>query len=456
MRVYGREPIAPRDSGKCVLCPMQPGQIIQNYRLLSLIGEGGMGTVWLAEQLNVDRKVAIKVLHPQYARNAPLRARFRAEAETLARLRHPNIVTFHDLIETDEQLCLVMEHVQGRNLEDLVRRETGPLPADKLSTVFRQILLAFDHAHRAGVVHRDIKPSNFMLTDDGTVKVLDFGIAKLLHAEHGLTQTGTRMGTTLYMAPEQVTGGAVDTRTDVYALGVTLFFLATGRNPYDGETVEYNVYERILKEPLPVASSLYPGVSQGVDRLIAKATMKDPRQRFQSCGDFLVGQGIGHVVPGAQPPPQPLDKGGRLPLKDFPRLQWLSFLSIPGGFFCCWVPLMGRQTDIGSLGLLASLGIVVSAIATLARAQWARWSYTVCLLIYAVACLMAILQPGSLGSSSYRNTQTINGMTTVSEGMSNGSEYVVAIATLALLYALIALYQVHARRHAPYWEALGR
>ncbi|MBL0017905.1 MAG: serine/threonine protein kinase [Bacteroidetes bacterium] len=265
---------------------LTPNTVIQNYRLVRKLGEGGMGEVWLAEHLTIARKVAIKVLHAQYARNPKIQQRFRNEAATLSKLKHPNIVALYDFIESDSDIYLVMEYVEGRNLEEVVRTDTGPMPTAKLLQIFKQILSAVGYAHQQGVVHRDIKPSNFMIGDDGVVKVLDFGIAKLLEDDQHLTKTGLRMGTTFYMSPEQVNTEAVDHRSDIYSLGVTLFFLATGKAPYEGETSEYKVFDQIVRTPLPAGRTVYVGVAPEVDAVISKATKKAPADRFQGCGEF--------------------------------------------------------------------------------------------------------------------------------------------------------------------------
>lgn len=279
------------------------GKQIGSYLVTEFIGEGGMGTVWAGRHVTIDRKVAIKLLHPQYARNERIRQRFRNEASTLARLQHPNIVTLYDYVETPQQLCLVMEYVDGVNLDDLIRKQTGPLSNERLAPIFRQMLDAIGYAHQQKVIHRDIKPSNFMLTPSGQVKVLDFGIAKLLEDDQQLTKTGMRMGSTFYMSPEQINSGTVDHRADIYALGVTLFVLATGKVPYEGETSEFQVYTKIINEPLPKASSVYVGVTQGVERMIEIATHKRPQDRFQTCEEFLA-KGRQAVAGTPNPPPQ--------------------------------------------------------------------------------------------------------------------------------------------------------
>lgn len=280
------------------------GKILGNYRITAFIGEGGMGNVWAGEHQAIGRKVAIKILHAQYSRNAQIRERFKKEAATMAKLQHPNIVALYDYIETQDELCLVMEHVEGVDLNDYVLKQSGPIPSPKLGEIFRQMLSAIGYAHSNKVVHRDIKPSNFMLTPDGVVKVLDFGIAKMLEDDNQLTKTGTRMGTTLYMSPEQVNGNPIDHRTDIYSLGVTLFVLATGKAPYEGTATEFHVYNQIVNQPLPPPKSVYPGVTDGVERMIRIATAKRPEDRFQKCEDFI-NPNFAEKIAQKMPVPQP-------------------------------------------------------------------------------------------------------------------------------------------------------
>ncbi len=263
------------------------GKTIGNYRITKFIGDGGMGQVWLAEHTLLGRKVAIKSLHLQFARNAGIRARFKQEAATLAHLQHPNIVALHDYIEEGDDAYLVMEYVEGTPLDEFITRQTGPIPTGQLRELFGQILDGFVYAHAKMVVHRDIKPSNFLVTKDGNVKILDFGIAKILtESNQKLTKTGANMGTVLYMSPEQVRGEALDLRSDIYSLGVTLFQMATGQCPYNAESSEFLVYDQIVNKPLPPASQIYPGVTAEMEALISKATQKLAGDRFQDCAEF--------------------------------------------------------------------------------------------------------------------------------------------------------------------------
>lgn len=271
-----------------MLITMNQQKIIQNYEVLRPLGEGGMGEVWLAKHTLLPRQAAIKSLHPQLLKNESVRVRFKNEAATLAKLQHRNIVALLDYTEDHEGAYLIMEYVDGRDLSDYITEINGPIVEPQLTDLFGQILEGFEYAHSKKIVHRDIKPSNFIITSDGTVKVLDFGIAKMLdEVDMSLTKTGTRMGTVLYMSPEQVRGEPVDERSDIYSLGVTLFQMATGQCPYDSNTTEFHVYNQIVNDELPAATTIYPGVSAGIESLIRKATSKNPANRFQNCGEFL-------------------------------------------------------------------------------------------------------------------------------------------------------------------------
>jgi serine/threonine protein kinase len=263
------------------------GTKILNYEIKSLLGEGGMGNVYLGEHAQLGRKVAIKMLHPRLTSNSALRERFKNEASAMAHLQHPNIVALYDYMENEDGLFLIMEYVEGHELDHYIKNVTGPIGEEEIEKIMAQTLGAFEYAHSKGIVHRDIKPSNILLTAEGQVKVLDFGIAKLLDADKTLTKTGTQMGTVLYMSPEQVKGEKVDQRSDIYALGVTLFQMATGQAPYRSDTTEFEVYNQIVRDPLPKASTIYPGASEKIHTIIAKATAKDLKSRYQSCAEFL-------------------------------------------------------------------------------------------------------------------------------------------------------------------------
>lgn len=264
------------------------GKSILNYEIKSLIGEGGMGSVYLATHTQVNRTVAIKALLPQYMANEEIKQRFKNEASTLAHLQHPNIVGLFDYVEDESGMYLVMEYVEGTPLDEFISNVTGPLPEERAVPIIKEILSAFSYAHQKGIVHRDIKPANIIITQNDGVKILDFGIARLLgDGNHNLTKTGTQMGTVFYMSPEQVQGKKVDIRSDIYSLGVTFYQMLTGVNPYKGLTTEYEVYSRIVKEDLPPPQEIYPGIPSYLSTILKKALAKEPEDRFQTCDEFL-------------------------------------------------------------------------------------------------------------------------------------------------------------------------
>ncbi len=265
------------------------GEQILNYRLLNKIGEGGMGSVYVAQHTQIERKAAIKALHPNLVNNPQIRERFKNEAATMARLKHPNIVSLYDYLESPQGLFLIIEFVEGLPLDHYIQKISGPISEEQAILLFGKILDGFAYAHGQGVIHRDIKPSNLMISPDGRdVKILDFGIAKILgNDSKSLTKTGSRMGTVLYMSPEQVKGQALDQRSDIYSLGVTLFQMLTGRCPYNEESMtEYEVYDQIVNHNLPRAQNFYPRISPRMQAIIDKATAKNPAERFSSCLEF--------------------------------------------------------------------------------------------------------------------------------------------------------------------------
>jgi serine/threonine protein kinase len=263
-------------------------QKIGSYRVLARIGDGGMGSVYRARHQNehiAERQggdVALKVMHPQYAQNPELRARFDREASVCLKLNHPGIVRVHDLLEDQGQLGMVMELVEGRPLSVIIGTEVGPIPWDRAEPLFFQLLEAVGYAHQNGVVHRDIKPDNVMVTSDQRVKVLDFGIAKDLEA--GRTKTGTGMGTVAYMAPEQYTDAkSVDHRADIYALGMTLYEMVAGRLPWEDSETEFGIMKRKEVDELPQPTDFYPYIPDRVVALIQRNLQAEVDARLDSC-----------------------------------------------------------------------------------------------------------------------------------------------------------------------------
>jgi serine/threonine-protein kinase len=197
------------------------GRVVGNYKIVEKLGEGGMGSVWKGVDTMLDREVAIKALKPELASQTAIVERFRTEAVTLAKLHHPNIATLFAMFRHGEELFMVLEYVRGQCLDDIITRR-GAMDAAEVMPVFCQILDGIDHAHALGIIHRDIKPGNMILTENGTLKVLDFGIARLLGTNR-MTRAGNVIGTLEYMAPEQVRGLETDARSDTYALGMMLY-----------------------------------------------------------------------------------------------------------------------------------------------------------------------------------------------------------------------------------------
>ncbi|MBE0662863.1 MAG: protein kinase [Bacteroidales bacterium] len=255
------------------------GTKIFNYRITRLIGEGGMARVYEAVHEKFDkRSVAIKILDPILNANADIRHRFENEARIMASLDHPNIVKVLDYTDDSDRLAIVMEYLEGSTLSDFVKTN-GALSPETASSLMLSILDAFQYAHDHGIIHRDVKPSNILLDDKLRPKIMDFGIAKLL-TDNSLTRTGTQMGTPTYMSPEQVRDVKdIDHRSDIYSLGVTLYFMITGAAPYSAATLStFDIYTKIVHEPLPALTSNIQFSS-----VIAKATAKDPKDRFSTC-----------------------------------------------------------------------------------------------------------------------------------------------------------------------------
>ena len=258
---------------------------LERYEILQTLGQGGMGVVYLARQKKLDRLVAIKAISPYLAQEPEVRERFAAEASVLARLSHPNIVTLYDYIEEPDALYLVMEYVEGKPLSEILK--AGPLPLESIRKYFHQILDAFAYAHSKGIIHRDIKPSNIIITPEGQVKILDFGVAKILSSDHTQTRTGMRVGTLMYMSPEQVKGEKnLDARSDIYSLGVVLFEMLTGKPPYDPELGDFEISLRIVREPLFDFSHPPATIPQKLLEVVLHATEKSPEHRIPSCKEF--------------------------------------------------------------------------------------------------------------------------------------------------------------------------
>ena len=258
------------------------GKTIGNYRIVEKLGKGATGTVFKALDETLGREVAIKVLHPDLAETEVMK-RFRTEVKALARLGHPEIATIHDVQISADAVLLVTELVRGENLDALVKR-LGPLPAERAAIFTTQVLSALAHAHQVDVVHRDLKPTNVMVTELGTVKLLDFAMAPVEGAAQ-MTAASFALGTPAYMAPERILGNEVDARADIYSVGVILYYLLTGRVPFEAPSATEMAQKQIGEAPTPLASHR-PDLPSWCQAVIDRALAKAPDDRFQAAADF--------------------------------------------------------------------------------------------------------------------------------------------------------------------------
>ncbi|AZM47335.1 serine/threonine protein kinase [Streptomyces sp. WAC 06738] len=283
------------------------------YRLLDLLGTGGMASVHLAHDTVLDRQVAVKTLHTELGREDSFRERFRREAQAVARLSHQNVVSVFDTGEDrfagdggGPVPYIVMEYVEGRPLRSVLDEDVaqfGAMPTEKALRIVSDVLAALDASHEMGLVHRDIKPGNVMMTRREQVKVMDFGIARAVQSGvTSMTQTGMVVGTPQYLSPEQALGRGVDARSDLYSVGVMLFELLTGRLPFDADSPLAIAYAHV-QEPPPAPSSINMTVPPVVDALVARALAKNPDERFRSAEEMReeVRRAGGMTPPGAMP-----------------------------------------------------------------------------------------------------------------------------------------------------------
>lgn len=261
------------------------GKTISHYKVLEKIGAGGMGVVYKAEDTKLDRTVALKFLPQHLSLNEEEKKRFIHEAKAAAVLDHPNICTVHEIGETDEgQLFIAMSYYKGKTLKEKI--EGRPLPLVEAINIAIQVAEGLDKAHKKDIVHRDIKSANIMITDEGAVKILDFGLAKLRGVTK-LTKEGTTLGTVAYMSPEQTSGENVDHRTDIWSLGILLYEMIIGQLPFKGEYEQSIMYAILNEDPEPV-TALRTGIPLDLERLINKSLSKNSSERFPSCADLIV------------------------------------------------------------------------------------------------------------------------------------------------------------------------
>jgi serine/threonine protein kinase len=264
-----------------------------DYDILGQLGRGGMATVYLAHDLALDRRVAIKVMSPVLSLGDGVE-RFKREARTSASLSHPNIIPVYAVQHTERLLYFVMKFVDGRSLDSIIT-ELGPLPVPMIQAILGQVASAFGYAHRRGVVHRDIKPGNILIDDEGWVVVTDFGIAKVSQAPQ-LTSTGLSVGTPTYMSPEQVMGQGVTGASDQYSLGVVAYEMLTGKPPFEGTGTMAMMYAHVHHPPQPV-EELRPDCPQGLRAAVTRMLAKDPAERWVSIEDIIAVIGSPSLTP---------------------------------------------------------------------------------------------------------------------------------------------------------------
>src|SRR5258708_36311381 len=273
------------------------GSTLSHYRIVSKIGAGGMGEVYLAQDTKLDRKVAIKFLHEEFSKDADKLGRFILEAKAASALNHPNILTVYEIGEVDGKNYIATELIDGQTLREHLAHKDS-LPLNTILKIGMQVSEALSAAHQAGIIHRDIKPENIMLRKDGYAKVLDFGLAKL--SEPGAVATGSAgsedaarvqvntapgmvMGTVSYMSPEQARGKVTDARTDLWSLGVVLYEMLSGKVPFTGETINHTIVSILEREPL-----LLENVPAELQRIVRKSMTKDVDMRYQTAHDLLI------------------------------------------------------------------------------------------------------------------------------------------------------------------------
>ena len=257
------------------------GLEVGNYRILEKLGEGGMGVVYKAIDVNLDRIVAVKALNAELSGNPELEQRFRAEIKALGKLSHTNIATLYALVIERGRPWMVMEFIEGETFEQMVQRR-GPIPSEEAIPLFRQALLGIGCAHRLGIVHRDIKPANIMLNRQGVVKVMDVGVAKALSAR-GVATTGTRIGTPFYMSPEQFLNRGVDFRSDIYSLGLTLFEMLTAKFPFSVNSDDPGMGDHVNTPP-PLLTQFFPRVPKECEERRSQGSREESERSISDRG----------------------------------------------------------------------------------------------------------------------------------------------------------------------------
>jgi len=332
------------------------------YRIVSRLGSGGMADVYCAEDQQLGRRVALKVLYRRFAEDQEFVERFRREASSAAGLQHQHVVSVYDRGEFDGTYWIAMEYLEGRSLKRLIQDE-GPLAPERAVDLAIQILRAARFAHRRGIIHRDLKPHNVIVDDEGRAKVTDFGIARAGASD--MTQTGSIMGTAQYLSPEQAQGHAVSAQSDIYSVGIILYEMLTGRVPFEGESAVTIALKQVSEQPV-APSQLNPAVTPALEAVVMRALAKDPAQRYPDADAFIAAL-QGQEVPAAPPtnataiaaaPPPPPPVLAREPVTPAPPppldpdeegsrwWAWLLALLLVAGLIIAAVLLLGNNKKV--------------------------------------------------------------------------------------------------------------
>jgi serine/threonine-protein kinase len=266
---------------------LEPGQVLNDrYSVVRKIGSGGFGSVYLVEDKTVNDELILKILSPHICQDETVIKRFMHELKYTRRITHKNVIRLFDFIEMAGVHAISMEYFPGQDLSRLIRK-TGPLGAARTVTIARQICEGLAAAHQEGIIHRDIKPPNVLVNDDGVVKIVDFGLASMAHNPGSqLTRSGIIIGTPQYMAPEQITGDKTDARTDLYALGIVMFEMLTGAQPYQAENA-VNILFQHLEAPIPSIRERAAGVPEELEAIVWRVMAKDREQRPESAQELF-------------------------------------------------------------------------------------------------------------------------------------------------------------------------
>ena len=293
-----------------LLAGRSTGYMVDRYRLLDLIGQGGMGRVYLARDTRLDRLVALKILSPERLSNPRAVSRFHREARVGARLQHENLVRIYDFGESNGRYFLVMEYIEGKTIGTLMA-EQGPVPPATAARLIRQVALGLEHAHRKGLIHRDVNPFNILVTNDGTAKLADLGLAVILDEEERLTRDGAAVGTWDYVAPEQAKDSrAADARSDVYSLGCTMYHMCAGQVPFPGPSLPEKVLGHQAIDPTPLARKV-PGFPEGLSEVVRRMMRKSPDDRYASPMDVARA-----LTPYADDDAGAADRAGEPPISE--------------------------------------------------------------------------------------------------------------------------------------------